>query len=273
MGLRRLSRALNDFRNNSRYDETYYYINVPNTYDGPKKIVVLADVHDKITPYLKQFVRKVEADAIFIPGDLCNEHIVDGSHVEKGKKKYGVSEQGLEFLKLCARKCPVYYSKGNHEWMFDDRDISAIKMTGTNYIDNSYLSFSDNVFIGALSSPLEYIRNGIFPECPKPNIDWLEEFQRLNGYKILLCHHPEYYPLYLKNKSLNLIVSGHAHGGQIRIGNQGLWAPGQGPFPQYTSGFIDVRLVVSRGLANNIRLIPRINNREEIVVLCLGQYT
>jgi predicted MPP superfamily phosphohydrolase len=84
--------------------------------------------------------------------------------------------------------------------------------------------------------------------------------------KILLCHHPEYYERYLKDKSIDLTVSGHAHGGQWRFFGKGVFAPGQGIFPRYTSGVYDGKLVVSRGL-KPARIIPRFFNAPEVVII------
>jgi len=67
-------------------------------------------------------------------------------------------------------------------------------------------------------------------------------------------------------KNIDLVLSGHAHGGQIRIKGQGLYAPGQGFLPRLTSGVVDHRLVISRGLANNT-IISRQWNPEEVVYI------
>jgi len=89
----------------------------------------------------------------------------------------------------------------------------------------------------------------------------------IKGYKILLCHHPEYYERYIRGLDIDLTLSGHAHGGQIRIFGQGLFAPGQGILPQVTSGLYDGRLIVSRGLCNTAWPIPRLNNETELVMV------
>ena len=116
--------------------------------------------------------------------------------------------------------------------------------------------------------PLLKPRSAVIRDYKPENnwLSWLDHFCQEEGYKILLCHHPEYYPLYLKNRQIELVLSGHAHGGQIRIMGKGLYAPGQGLFPKLTSGIVDQRLVISRGLANNT-LIPRLWNPEEIIYI------
>jgi len=107
----------------------------------------------------------------------------------------------------------------------------------------------------------------------------LDEFRTLladvcrekTGFSILLAHRPEYLELYAA-QNIDIVFSGHAHGGQIRlpvIG--GLFAPGQGWNPKYTCGFYrqkETTLVVSRGLGNS-EFPFRVFNRPEIVILTL----
>ena len=99
----------------------------------------------------------------------------------------------------------------------------------------------------------------------KPEMEWLSTYATVNGYHMLLSHHPEYWPL-IRDKKIELILSGHAHGGQWRVVNHGVWAPGQGWWPKWTRGVYENRLVVSAGLSNTT-WIPRIWNPTEIVYL------
>jgi len=87
-----------------------------------------------------------------------------------------------------------------------------------------------------------------------------------DGYKILLCHQPEHYDKYVRKYPIQLTLSGHAHGGQWRFFGRGVYAPGQGLFPKFTSGLYEGKLLVSRGLANPQK-IPKIGNREELILL------
>ncbi|MDE6796877.1 MAG: phosphoesterase, partial [Ruminococcus sp.] len=96
-------------------------------------------------------------------------------------------------------------------------------------------------------------------------------------YNILLLHQPEQFPQF--TEKFDLILSGHAHGGQWRfpvILEQGLYAPNQGLFPDYTNGqyeYADCTHIISRGLARPLRMIfiPRIFNRPEISVIDIYQ--
>ena len=75
----------------------------------------------------------------------------------------------------------------------------------------------------------------------------------------------------LKNRNIDLVLSGHAHGGQIRIFGQGIFAPGQGVLPKYIKGVYKVgdgQMIVSAGMSNSY-LVPRIWNRKEVVYIAI----
>lgn len=154
-------------------------------------------------------------------------------------------------------KVPTFLSLGNHDPALNDEDREALHRAGIRLLDNTHCTvdwMGQQIRIGGLSS--------------KPDTAWLEQYSSLPGYKLLLCHHPEYYPLYLKDKNLDLILSGHVHGGQIRIARQGLFAPGQGFFPQYYHGVYHNKMVVSAGCTDTTAL-PRWGNPCELVVVQL----
>ena len=101
-----------------------------------------------------------------------------------------------------------------------------------------------------------------------PETGWLDDFERQEGFRLLLCHHPEYYPRYLASRRIDLVLSGHAHGGQWRPFGVAVFAPGQGVFPRYTSGLYEDRLIVGRGIGNPL-WIPRLWNRPEVILITL----
>ena len=110
------------------------------------------------------------------------------------------------------------------------------------------------------------LSSGINGKENHPNKDALQEFAQAAEYRILLCHHPEYFMPYIKETNVELTVCGHAHGGHWRFLGRGVYAPGQGLFPKYTSGVLENRCVISRGLANHTR-IPRICNPTELIII------
>ena len=139
--------------------------------------------------------------------------------------------------------------------------LQKLKETSVYLLDDSYV-FCGGFAFGGLSS-------GILNDDGKPSLSWLAEFSSAGCPKILLCHHPEYYEKYLSEYGIDLIVSGHAHGGQWRFFGRGVFAPGQGIFPKYTSGVYDGRLVVSRGM-KKAKVIPRFFNPTEVVLITVN---
>lgn len=167
--------------------------------------------------------------------------------------------RGLEFLRLAAKRYPVFCALGNHEYRYEGDIRSAVTQTGARLVDNSFVGFKD-LYIGGLTSG--WFNGGV------PDTRWLERYSREDGYKILICHHPEYFKKYIRQTNIHLTLSGHAHGGQWRFFGRGVYSPGQGIFPKYTSGIYENRLIVGRGLGNPHR-IPRINNPPEVLKISL----
>lgn len=203
----------------------------------------------------------------------------------------------LPFLRSCASIAPTFLSLGNHEWMVDAEDLRLLSSTGVTVLDNEWKSITagnEKIIIAGLTSDYvtDYSRfratQPAEPRYPrredlygiggatrasahKPETTWLSDFAAQPGYHILLSHHSEYCPL-LKNENIDLILSGHAHGGQIRIYNPfkrewiGTWSPGQSWWPRYTKGVYEGRLVVSAGLSNTT-WVPRLFNPTEVVYI------
>ena len=232
----------------------------------PMTLAVVSDLHGQDPTEALKLLAARHPNYILCPGDIFER--LDGEDDATHKN-------ALRLLRGAAELAPTFYSTGNHEdggvrswsplWRlavkerdYDAGDLVAIEETGAVFLGDSFV-LRDGIAFGGLYSGL--IREGRAPE-----LSWLTEFCRIEGPKVLLCHHPEYYPKYLKELPLDLIVSGHAHGGQWRFFGRGVFAPGQGLFPKYTAGQYDGRLVVSTGLKAS-GTIPRIFNDPEVVLI------
>ena len=230
-----------------------------------KIFALISDLHGESPVETIEALKKISPNYILAPGDIF-EPLLSCNN--------GLNESGYELLEAAAKIAPTFYSFGNHEiggnrswspkWKFakgkkrtcTEENIERIKSTGVYFLDDEYAEL-DGITFGGLTS-------GLITDDNKPNLDFIEEFSRLTTPKVLVCHHPEYYKKYLRGRAIDLIVSGHAHGGQWRIFGRGVFAPGQGLFPKYTSGVFDNTLVVSRGLRKN-STVPRIFNPVEVV--------
>lgn len=231
------------------------------------KAAVVADLHGKPTDILYKVLKEERPDAILCPGDLAtvgdyHDRLIDPSRLEK---RLQTQDGALEFLKVANDIAPVFYSRGNHEWGIDDVYRDTVKETGTVLLENEWVRFGD-VWIGGLNSAHcgDQYRDGklITEKKTGPDMEWLKHSPA--GYKILLCHHPEYYPL-IKDCA-DCVVAGHAHGGQWRFFCHGVFSPEQGFFPKYTKGIYQGKLVVSAGLTNTT-WIPRLFNPTELVII------
>lgn len=218
----------------------------------PIRLAVAADLHGCEYGRIIDTLSKVAPDALLCPGDTLHKASPD--------------DKGLDFLRAAVKCFPVFCSMGNHEVKHGTDIRHNIRATGATLLDNEFTGFG-GINIGGLSSGYTVSSvQGRFKKTPPPDIDAMKDFFASNGFKLLLCHHPEYFDSYLKNKSVDLVVSGHAHGGQWRVFGQGIFAPGQGFFPKYTSGLYRGRLLVSRGLSNHT-FIPRIFNKPQLIII------
>lgn len=247
------------------------------------KIALVADLHDHPYGTIIDSFSKEKPDFITVNGDILYAAISGYGifeHVPESPQHFNFTQYAQYFLKDAVQIAPVLFSTGNHELYLNEADKFFLKEIGVVFLDNSFCIIDDLVF-GGLSSSYKYLANTgtAFTKeehrsrwdivFSRVNTFWLDEFERQEGYKILLSHHPEFYDRYLRSRNIDLILSGHAHGGQIRLFGHGLFAYGQGLFPKYTDGLIDRKMIVSRGLSNT-SWIPRIGNPTELVYVNLN---
>ncbi|MCD8508463.1 MAG: metallophosphoesterase [Bacillus sp. (in: Bacteria)] len=257
------------FQNNSIVT-SYYTIqsdNLPPSFDG-YKIVQLSDLHNKSfgknQQYLMKRVQNANPDVIVFTGDL-----VDAD-------KYN-EEPSLVFMEELFEIAPVYFVTGNHEWWsgkFYSLEVKLEKI-GVNVLRNTTTKIErDNDFITIIGIDDPANRENSFSELARTEKNINESIESQTdyiGFKLLLAHRPEMFSLYAKY-DFDLVLSGHAHGGQFRIPFVGGFvAPNQGFLPEYTAGMYrseNTTMIVNRGLGNSI--IPqRLFNRPEIVVVTL----
>lgn len=255
----------------------------------PHTISLLSDLHGKDGHEILEILRNRRPSLIAVTGDLFL-----GYKAKEGDNLTELQPTVIPFVQSCAELAPTYISLGNHEWLASTSDYHALKSTGALLLDNEWIRDQDTgLLIGGLTSAMvmDYRRfrkkhtpDLLYPKerrhidglVLRPSVRWLQKFEEQDGYKILLCHHPEYWSLQtplLRDHPIDLILSGHAHGGQIRLFGRGLYSPGQGFLPHYTGGVFrgpHGNLVVSRGLSNTApRFIPRLFNPREVITIDL----
>lgn len=266
----------------------YHNDAIPKAFDG-YTIVQISDLHNKSfgkhQKRLLNQVNKAKPDLILITGDL-----IDRRHTNIAV--------AMDFITGVAKIAPIYFVPGNHEassGKYNELRQQLMK-AGVNVLDDTKVTLAKNgdaiEIIGVddpIFIPIESIANAGYSDAIRidnklksilqdDNASQNEQSdhgKQLNNkkqlFQILLSHRPELVETYAEN-NIDLVFTGHAHGGQFRIPFLGgLVAPNQGILPKYTSGAYKVKdttMIVSRGLGNSI--IPlRIFNRPEIVVVRL----
>ena len=264
-----------------------YYAMVDSFYTvtGAPFLAHLSDLHGRDYHPVEKSLLRHKPELICVTGD-----IIFGSMPENDISPLVAQPNALGLLRTCASIAPTFVSLGNHEWILDEEDLEAMRSTGAVVLDNTWVEH-DGLVIGGLTSGhvmrhrrslvnlsederagRRYAKRGGVKDIMKtaaellmegvPDDGWLMSFASVPGYHILLSHHPEYRRLV--PKEVELILSGHAHGGQWRIFGHGVYAPGQGVWPKLTKGIYDGRQVVSAGLSNTAPA-PRFFNPTQVV--------
>ena len=233
------------------------------------RIAQVSDLHNaefgKSNTELIELLSEHEPDIIVITGDL-----IDAGHTD--------IEIAFDFIKQAVQIAPVYFVTGNHEANFShyDQFKTGLEASGVTVLEDEAIQLVHNnemITLIGLSDSDFTIKGDMFNEAPAMvNTKLNSLIDDENSYTILLSHRPELFETYVCC-GVDLVLCGHAHGGQFRlpfIG--GLVAPNQGLFPKYDSGLYTdgkTNMVVSRGLGNSI--IPfRFNNRPEVVLVELN---
>lgn len=213
-------------------------------------IVQVSDLHSKnFKGRLLAKIAEQNPDIIVLTGDL----------IDKRDKDFGIAEN---FVKQVINLADIFFVTGNHEHLSPlySEFMEMLKQYGVCVLDNEQYEIvksNASIFIYGFSDS-------------KYSTD-TETGLNEDNFNIILCHRPHETSIF-NNMGADLVLSGHAHGGQIRlplIG--GLVAPDQGFFPKYSEGmhnFENTSLLISRGLGNSI-LPLRVFNRPELIVVTL----
>lgn len=235
----------------------------------PVTIALITDLHSdwygKEQKTLIKAVDKQKPDVVLLGGDIFDD-----------KKSY---DNAKETLKALSEKYKCYYVPGNHEYWSKDianifnivesygitilyGDVDVIEINGQKVNICGVVDPDESVYLVEYETTDEQLKK-VYEKINLP------EYK--DNYTVVLSHRPELYETYAEY-GFDLVLSGHAHGGQWRIPFvlNGLYAPDQGLFPEYAGGKYDYNggcLIVSRGLARESTPVPRIFNRPELVIV------
>lgn len=255
---------------------------LPENMDGTG-FVVLADLHDKSfgrdNERLVQAIDKLSPDFILVAGDL----------VDKSKKAY--PSNAYKLLEYLAGKYRIYYAYGNHEQTLEqykaserscDRELYAawieyrdrLKELGVEILDNTAAFYHKNnskISIWGVTIGEEFFRKRRIPVMKREYLTSQLGNTNNNYFRLLIAHNPDHFHEYSR-WGADLTVSGHLHGGMMRLpGLGGIISPQVKFFPKYYSGSFEDNnkyMIVSRGLGTH-SYMPRLFNVPEIVYIKL----
>lgn len=265
------------WQNNSLQTSYYTYSckDIPSSFDG-YCIVQISDLHNK--NFGKQPNRLIEEiqvltpDMIVITGD-----IIDSNHTN--------IDTAIAFLEEAVKIAPCYYITGNHELWLEEAVRSdlmeRISNTGTVILNDEAIDITIKTDTNTTSGDSNDNKTSVSESFTLVGLDdgsllsdtlhTLTKDNDKSQFILLLAHEPQNMMLYSK-ENVDLILSGHAHGGQVRLPFVGgLVAPDQGFLPDYTEGLHEengVSMIISRGIGNSV--VPvRVFNRPEIICIDL----
>lgn len=238
----------------TRYDITTPKLNIPI------RLALITDLHScdygQGQQDLINAVNQAQPDIILFGGDMVDDELPE--------------EKAYEFLAAIGAEYPSYYVSGNHEFWSNNmkyikEKIQSFGITILEGEERTLMIEGEKINIFGIDDP-EIGEQSYYEQLSKA-----ERQSPAEDFSILLAHRPERIQEYMEY-DFDLILSGHAHGGQWRIPGiiDGLLAPDQGWFPEFTGGLKQISttdFIISRGLSRESTRIPRIFNPPELVII------
>ncbi len=237
---------------------------LPKAFDG-YRVAHISDLHNtemgKDNEKLLDVMREAKPDIIAITGDLIDSRNTD-------------IEIALKFTGAAMEIAPCYYVTGNHEARVSEYDEikEGLIEQGVVVLDDERIELEQSGEIIALLGVNDpsFQTDYLFGDSETVMESKLQEISDAeNEFTILLSHRPELFEVYTESK-VDVVLSGHAHGGQFRLPFVGgMVAPNQGLFPKYDAGLYteeSTDMIVSKGIGNSI-LPFRFNNQPEVILI------
>ena len=237
---------------------------------SPFRMVLISDLHDHSfgsgNEKLLEKIQDQSPDLIIVDGDMIN----------------GDSENddvAVELVRSLVKIAPIYYSLGNHEYYYmedgNDDLQDDLEEAGAVVLNYQIVDIEVNGNAIRLGGLYEYGFDTSMQseEENQKAVSYLEEYVETDRYLVMCAHRPEsFYPWDMADQwGIDLVLSGHLHGGQVIIpGVGGLYNSLDGFFPKFDYGQYklgDSDMVITRGLGSNPKMLPRFNNPPEIAVV------
>lgn len=257
----------------NRHLETTYY-----TYEAEQlgvdldgyRIVQISDLHNakfgKNNQKLVDRIRECDPDMIVLTGDL-----VDSNHTNV--------DRAVQFVDEIVKICPVYYVTGNHEYWLDTSEyenlMDGVASAGVIILDDQVVEISrGDAKFRLVGLDDKSLADGTLGTLLNNAQNVAHEDSEKKEFTVVLAHEPQYLARYA-GTGVDLVLSGHAHGGQFRLPFVGgIVAPDQGFLPEYTAGeyyMNGTEMIVSRGLGNSVIPVRLFNYPEIVCVELVGK--
>ncbi len=242
---------------------------------APVRIVLVTDLHScAYGDGQKELLEAIDArqpNLVLLGGDIFDVSLPD--------------DRAAAFLRAVGSRYPCYFVTGNHEYRCSGevfaRRMALLEECGITRLSGEAVPITvgrSRFMLCGVDDPYAWGHEGAYTEHNEGSYE--AQTAQLGAaagdgtYTVLLAHRPEYMDLY-RQAGFDLVLAGHAHGGQWRIPGliNGVYAPDQGLFPAYAGGLYErfsTTMIVSRGLATGeITSVPRIYNRPELITIDL----
>lgn len=256
-----------------------YYDIYTDKIDGDYSFALLSDLHGYTygdgNQRLIDALEKASPDAVLCAGDMLTGHNING------EIRY---QAGLHLLSELARKYPVYMANGNHERKLHDyklyfgdiydQYIEMLREAGVTVINNDSIAIKDkNIRITGLDLELDYFQKVIKKKMEADHLETLLGKSSKDEFQVLIAHNPQYFEEYV-GWGADLAVSGHVHGGIIRLPFLGgVISPSIALFPKYDGGLYEMNgrhMLLSRGLGTHSIHVRLFNPAEADIIRVHG---